>query len=62
MVGLWVTRSPCSRRMYMRASPSSGPQVGRCRLAGLAGRERREQFTLRSAIICMTVLRQPGRV
>ena len=59
--GFWWTRSPCSLRMYMRARPSRGPQKGRS-VPGLAGRERRLQLTLFSAIICITVFRQPALV
>ena len=45
----------------MRARPSRGPQKGRS-VPGLAGRERRLQLTLFSAIICITVFRQPALV
>ena len=45
----------------MRANPSRGPQKGRS-APGLAGKERRLQFTDFSAIICITVFRQPARV
>ena len=45
-------------RIYISARPSRGPQVGRSD-PGLGGRDIREQLTLFSAIICITVFRQP---
>lgn len=45
-------------RIYISARPSRGPQVGRSD-PGLGGSDIREQLTLFSAIICITVFRQP---
>ena len=53
-----MTRSPCSLKMYMSARPSKGPQVGKF-VPGLDGNDIKEQLTLFSAIICITVFRQP---
>ena len=46
----------CSRRTYIKAKPSKGPQKGNFRSITILGKDINEQLTDFSAIICTTEL------